>query len=102
MCCGNKRRRRGLIATGIYLAAQKIEQRKQRRIIQSQTAAGTQSFEAPITALQSTIPTENPPPYVEEKEFALQRDSKIVRTKSGVTERSVYTVDRQERPMVDA
>jgi hypothetical protein len=90
-----------LIAIGIYLAVQKIEQRRQRRIIQSQTAEGTQSFEAPITAVQSTIPSENPPPYVEKNEVVLQRDSKIVRTKSGETERSVYAIDRQGRPIAD-
>src|SRR5947207_14513628 len=99
MCCRNKQRRRGLIATGIYLAVQKIEQRRQRRIIQSQTAEGTQPLEASITAVQSTIPSENPPPYVEEDEVVLQRDSKIVRTKSGATERSVYAGDRQRHPI---
>jgi hypothetical protein len=97
MCCRNKQRRRGLIATGIYLVAQKIEQRRQLRIIQSQTAAGSQSFGDPITTIQSTIPSENPPPYVEEKEDPLQRDSKIIKTKSEATHRSVYPVDKRER-----
>jgi len=102
MCCENKRRHRGLIATVIYLAVQKIEQRRQRQVIQSRTAECTQSFESPIKVVRSTIPTENPPPYVEENEVVYQRDSKIVRTKSGANERSVYAVDRQEGSILDA
>jgi len=101
MCCGNKQRRRGLLATRIYLAVQKIEQRRQQRTIQTQTTEGTKSFEAPIIAIQSTIPAENPPPYVE-KEIVLQRDLNVVGAKSGAVERSISTVDRKERPTVDA
>jgi len=108
MCCGNRQKRRGLTATGVQFSTQKIEQTGQQRTIQSQTAVGTQSFETPVTAMQPTIPVENPPPYVEEKEVALQRDSKhfdgekIVRTKSGTTDRNVYAINKQEHPIVDA
>lgn len=99
MCCGNRRRHNGLIATGVILAAQKYDERKQQKALQEQ-AVRAQPLQAPFIPVEHTVPEGNPPPYEDDekglyssKDVKYVDDGKVVRTETAGTDRSFYYAD---------